>query len=128
MAKRREYSPETKGAALAALLEGQSITKVAKDYKIPEGTIKSWRSRLTSEASNAIVATDKKERVGELLIDYLERNLKTLRAQAEAFANIEWLMGQDADKAAVLHGVMTDKTVRLLEALGRHADAEDDAE
>jgi len=33
------YSPETKAAVMAALLEGQSVCKVAKEYSIPKGTV-----------------------------------------------------------------------------------------
>lgn len=106
----KRYSSETKAAVLAALMEGQSITKVAKEYDIPKGTVSSWKKR------NANIATQKKE-VGELLVKYLETNLEALQAQAEAFKNTEWLKKQTASDAAVLHGVMTDKAVRLLEAL-----------
>jgi transposase-like protein len=39
------YSEEIKAAVMAALLTGQSVSEVAKEYKIPEGTIYSWKSR-----------------------------------------------------------------------------------
>lgn len=117
-----KYSDETKAAALAALLSGQSIGDVAKEYKIPRGTIRSWKSRQANGESVATVATEKKIEVGELLIEYLRANLAALKAQVDVFSNPDWLKKQSAADAAVLHGVMTDKAVRLLEALSNAAD------
>jgi transposase-like protein len=112
-----DHSADTKAAAMAALLQGQSVASVADEYKIPVGTVKSWKSRAKGVAP---VATPKRaEEIGELLTDYLRANLRALQAQATVFANTEWLEKQSASDAAVLHGVMTDKAVRLLEAFGR---------
>jgi transposase-like protein len=112
---RNEYDTETKAAVLAALLDGQAVSAVVDKWNIPEGTIKAWKSRL---ANPNPVATQKKEQIGNLLVDYLTANLETLRIQAEeTFRDPEWLKQQNAADVAVLHGVIADKTVRLLEAL-----------
>lgn len=113
----KSYSDETKAAVLAALLTGQSVASVAREYKIPPGTVKSWKSRQANGETVATVATPKREQIGDLLISYLEENLRTLKAQQVVFADVEWLRKQPASDAAVLHGVLTDKAVRLLEAL-----------
>ena len=42
----RKYSDEIKAAVMASLLAGQSISNVASEYKIPEGTVKGWSARL----------------------------------------------------------------------------------
>ena len=114
---RNEYPPEVQAQVLAALLEGQSISKVAEVYKVPEGTIKSWKARLSAVPS--VVATEKRAIIGELLLDYLEENLRTLKEQNVIFRDPKWLKDQGASALAVLHGVITDKTIRLLEAMGR---------
>ena len=123
---RRTYSEETKAAAMAALLQGQSVCSVAKEYKVPKGTVSGWRKRAFN-AANGVVgsATQKKERIGELLIEYISTSLETLKKQAKAFGNEKWLKEQEASQAAVLHGVIADKTIRLLEAL---SGPEDDTE
>lgn len=110
---------------MAALLAGQSITEVAATYHLPEGTVKSWRARMKpgGESDVAKVATEKREEIGTLLLRYLETNLTTLNAQAEVFKDPEWLKKQNAADVAVLHGVMTDKSVRLLEAFGNAGNA-----
>lgn len=117
--RKTRYSPETKAAVLAALLEGQGASKVAADFKLPEGTVKAWASRTRHGASELrSVAPERRDEIGQLLIDYLHVNLTTLYAQAVVFSDPDWLKKQSASEAAVLHGVMTDKSIRLLEALG----------
>ena len=111
----RHYSDETKAAVVAALLQGQSISSVAKEYQIPKGTVSGWKRG--KGIGGRARATQKSEHIGNLVIEYLSTNLETLKAQAEAFNNKDWLEKQTASDAAVLHGVMTDKAVRLLEAL-----------
>lgn len=119
---RTRYSPEAKAAALAALLAGQSISQVAAEYKIPDGTLKAWSSRLRTSPEVVAVATEptgkRSEEIGDLLLQYLRANLTTLAAQQQVFRDPSWLRQQNAADAAVLHGVLTDKAVRLLEALG----------
>lgn len=118
-----QYSDETKAAVLAALLTGQSVSSVAKEYNIPKGTVSAWKSR----QGVASFATQKRDDViGELLTEYLQTSLRTLQAQAAAFSDPVWLKKQHASDAAVLHGVMTDKAVRLLEAFGASDDDDSD--
>lgn len=112
-----EYPNEVKAAVMSALLAGQSVTEIASEYKIPASTIRSWKSRQVNGEAVASVATQKREEIGDLLLDYLRTMLKTLRTQAEHFGDKEWLKDQGANELAVLHGVSTDKAIRLLEAL-----------
>ena len=116
MVSRRSHS-----AVMAALLEGQSISTVAAGYKIPPGTVKRWRS--DSKHFSEPVEPQKKEEIGNLLLDYLKENLVTLHEQSQHFRNKAWLDGQSAADLAVLHGVLADKSVRLLEALGADSGA-----
>jgi len=99
---------------MAALLAGQSIGQVARDYDIPKTTVSRWKNEGVPENG-----TQKKE-IGDLILEYLHENLVTLRAQSRFFRDEKWLARQSADSAAVLHGVMTDKAIRLLEALAKH--------
>ncbi len=110
------HDPETRAAALAALMEGQAVTSVADRYRIPPSTVSRWRKEAKRRAREAI-GDSPDPTVGELLLGYLRANLETLRAQMVVFQDLEWLRNQDAADAAVLHGVLTDKAIRLLEAL-----------
>lgn len=112
-----EYSDQIKAQALAALLAGQAPATVAATFGIPIGTLKSWKSRQLNGESVATVATEKRKRIGALLLEYLETTVATLKAQQELFRDVDWLKQQSASEAAVLHGVSFDKAFRLLEAL-----------
>ena len=120
-----DYSDSIKAQAIAALLAGQSYTEVARAFQVPVGTLKSWKSRDAAgvDAGDATSATAKKERIGALLLDYLVSTLETLKAQQVVFADAEWLKKQSASEVAILHGVLADKTIRLLEGLAENAEA-----
>ena len=115
MAAGVKHSDATKAAVMASLLAGQSCNQAAQEFKIPVGTIKGWRAE--SNQVGAKVQPQKKEEIGELLTAYLKTNLETLQAQAEYFRDPDWLAQQSAEGAAILHGVLADKTFRLFEAL-----------
>lgn len=118
-----EYSDQIKAQALAALLAGQAPAQVAASLGIPIGTLKSWKSRQKNGDAVAVVATEKREQIGALLLDYLVMTLETLKVQQQVFADEEWLRKQSASEVAVLHGVSVDKVVRLLEGLADNEDS-----
>jgi transposase-like protein len=110
------YNDETKAAVMAALLSGQSVNQVSKEYSIPKATVSRWKN-----GGVPSYGTQKKE-IGALLVSYLSTSLETLEAQARMFKNEEWLKKQNAADVAVLHGVVTDKAIRLLEALAHQSE------
>lgn len=109
------HDPATRASVMAALLAGQSVSEIATEYHVPQQTVSNWKQGLSQNTGY------KKEQIGDLLIGYLVVNLDTLRKQAEFFSDLKWLEKQDASSVAVLHGVMTDKAIRLLEALSKNA-------
>jgi len=72
---------------------------------------------LTQWVLQALMGLVQQAELGELIVGYLRENLATLASQARDFRDTEWLKKQPASEAAVLHGVLTDKAIRLLEAL-----------
>lgn len=116
----RSYDDETKAAVLAALLEGQAVSYVAEQYDIPRSTISTWKRRELGSISET-VALQKKEELGDLILDLLRIELQTLKTMSSAFADKAWLQKQSASETAVLYGVIQDKVFRKLEALTRHA-------
>lgn len=113
----QQYPDDVKAEAMAALLAGQSVTAIAKRYSIPKGTVSSWRKQARQKVKAGAESTQKTT-LDELLMGYVRENLLTLREQARVFRDEEWLQRQSASEVAVLHGVLADKTVRLLEAFG----------
>lgn len=121
MTERREYDEATKAAVMAALMDGQSVSSVANEYKMPRGTVKYWRAQLQP---TALVDQQKRDRIGELIIAGLEAKLVAIKAMADVFADKDWIRLQPASEVAVLFGVVSDKAFRVLEALPDTTDAE----
>jgi len=115
------YTDDQKAAVMAALLMGQSVSKVAEQYQIPRGTVAKWSAKLDRSGNNTETGetegNTKRNRIGDLLLRYIEANLETLTAQQVVFKDEKWLREQPASELAVLHGVLADKTIRLLEAM-----------
>lgn len=117
MTERREYDEATKAAVMAALLAGQGVAEVAEKYKINPATIRSWKSRQQNGETVATVATEKRQRIGDLILEGLEAQLMATKAMADVFADKDWIRKQEASQIAILFGVISDKTYRILEAL-----------
>lgn len=127
MVEKNKYSDETKAAVMASLLAGQSVSSVAREYEIPKGTVSGWKAKANNIVDGDGVgekATQKKDKIGDLLLEYLITSLESLTAQARVFGDERWIAKQGAADIAVLHGVSTDKVIRLLEAIARSASAE----
>lgn len=103
---------------MAALLAGQSVDEVAKEYNLPQQTVSEWKSQI-DPAKFGELRLKKEIDFGGLLAGYLEETITTLQAQARFFRNETWLQQQPASDLAVLHGVQADKAIRLLEAIER---------
>jgi len=124
---RGRYSEEVHAACVAALLAGQDITAVAGEYNVPEPTLRSWKHRARRDGADPIVPETDRTEIGQLLIAYMKDVIAAMRKQTVVFGDEEYLRKQPAGELAVLHGVIADKTVRLLEALEAGAEANEDA-
>jgi hypothetical protein len=92
---------------------------VAAKYGLKAATVRQWKSRELPALMDVDVAlvTRKKQRVGVLMLEYLEANLNALVAQSYVAADPNYIARQPANELAILHGVLADKSVRLVEAL-----------
>lgn len=117
MSRGRKRPDAVRAAVLAALALGHTQEQAAQEFGIPVGTVKGWAA---SVGLTAAVQPRKPENqhLGDLLVDYAREILTTLRVQVEHARDLEWLRQQNAHDLAILHGVLADKTLRLLEAYG----------
>jgi transposase-like protein len=116
MAKGVETSDEVKAAVISALLAGQGVSEVARSFQLPKSTVSRIRSSV-AESKLEQVGTKRQERIGDLIAKYLSTALNTLSIQAEHAADKAWLNQQSASEVATLHGVIADKSLRILEAI-----------
>lgn len=114
----KKHSDEVQAQVMASLLAGQGVSEVAAEYNLPDSTVSDLKKRVDEEFGD-LRNKNKGERIEGLLFDYLTTTLATLKNQAEIAGEREYVFKQPADSLAVLHGVMADKSIRLLEAIER---------
>lgn len=112
----KPHSDETKAAVMAALLAGQGVTEVAKEFGLDESSVRNWKRNL-SQSTLTEINVKKGEQLAELTFGYLTALLSALTEQASHVRTKEYVSKQPASEIAVLHGVMADKAFRLLSAL-----------
>lgn len=119
MARRAAHDPEVRAAAIAALLAGQSVSAVAKEYKLPKGTVSSWKKR--TEVDRAATQKSDGKSIGDLLLELLEANIRGLINATSVLQDPKWLREQGAAELGTFIGITHDKVVRMLEAMDRSA-------
>ena len=119
MTTQRSVIPDEVKAAAMADLVLLSPSAVAAKHGIKRATIYKWIERekplLGPELSTVVEL--KKARIGALALEYLEANLNAQIAQAYVTSDPTYINRQPAGELAILHGVLADKSLRLLEAL-----------
>lgn len=113
MARGVPHDDQKRAAVVAALLAGQSVHEVARDYGVNRASVIAWRRA----AGLPGVQPQNQDEIGALVADVLRNLLITVSVLAERSCDEEWFRKQDASDIAVLAGVFTDKSVRILEAL-----------
>lgn len=114
----KKHSDEVQAQVMAALLAGQGVTEVAREYNLAKAVVSRWKSSLTGQELEQI-GIKKGERIENLLYEYLTTTLQSLKNQTEIAGEREYITKQPAGEFAILHGVMADKAIRLLEAAER---------
>lgn len=118
MPRGKAHSAETKSAVLAALLAGQGVNEVAAAYGLDSGLVSRWKSAIP-ESQLQQVAVEKKERLVDLIESHLIASLKGAAKCAEQAHNDDWRNKQSAENLAVFYGVLSDKSIRLVEIAGK---------
>lgn len=111
MSGRRKHAAVLRAQGVAALLCGERPAVVARDLRVPEGTVRSWKHR----AKNRGIATLKKGDFGALLTQHLEALIRSLLSQSSELSGRWSEMG--AGDLALAFGLLFDRTIRMLELL-----------
>lgn len=109
-----QHSDQIKAQVLAAIAAGTSVLAVSRQFKVSPSTIRMWRG---AAGITPVVSAEKKQDLGVLIAEYLDAGLQALAAQARLVSDPVWIAKQDADKLAILHGVIADKLARILTSI-----------
>jgi len=117
----KKHPEDLQARVLASLLAGQGVGEVAAQYNLDKSVVSRWRTAMPEDKLQQLATKtqEKGEQIEEALFGYLIETLQTLKEQAVIAREREYLIKQPAGEFAVLHGVMADKSVRLLEAVHR---------
>lgn len=124
MGQGKRIPDNTRAAVIAALLEGQAVTKVAEDYKIDKATVSRLRKAIPAEALQQ-VATKKEIDIAGKIADHLNASFEALTNILAVTRDHAWLAKQNASDLATFSGVTADKVFRVLEAI-ENAQAQDE--
>lgn len=88
--------------------------EIARELNLPHQSVTNYKKEIPDDKLSEI-RRKKGERIDDLVYDYLLQNLDTLRTQSKIVSDESYIHKQPAGEMATLHGVIADKTIRLLE-------------
>lgn len=110
----KQHSQDIQAKVIAALLAGAGVVEIAREMNLPQSTVSTYKAEIPADKFDEL-RCKKGERLDDLVYDYLVQNLASLRTQSAIAGDVAYIQKQPAGELATLHGVMADKTVRLLE-------------
>lgn len=116
MAQGKPIPDATRAAIMAALLTGQSVGEASRGLDIAKSTVSRIKARMTPLDLQAAQDARGNE-LETLVLEYVRTNLETLTAQSRVAGMPEYIQAQPASELAVLHGMIAEKTFRILSAL-----------
>jgi transposase-like protein len=114
MARGKAHTDEKKAKVVAALMAGGAVAQVAREFGLPESTVRTWGE--AGGVDFAEVRAEKKEALLDQIAGYLQDNLSALRVQCRVASEPSFLRKHSCQDLAILHGVMADKAMRIIEA------------
>lgn len=111
----KHHSPELRAQVMAALLAGQGVNEVARQYGIDQSVVSRWKAKLPASELHRI-ASQKVESFDELLAGCVRAALQAFTTICKETSRPEYIAKQSASEIAVLAGVLKDKALRVLSA------------
>lgn len=109
------YPVEIRWAAIAAILAGETQERIAQLFDIDQSTVSRWKKNIREELAN--MATEQREQIEINIFITIVKTQHAIQAQLNVFSDPQWLKRQSAAELGILHGILHDKSIRLLEAL-----------
>ena len=112
-----KYDRKTIAAVVSAILAGTSPKEIQDTYGPSRSTQDRWLREYGDPAKLDEIKNEKS--VGELMLEYASVSLQGLITQIKVTSDQDWIVSQQADHLAIFHGVMADKSARIVETLAR---------
>ena len=122
---RAPVDAETRAAAVADVLSGESVTTTAKKYGVSRRAVQMWRNQ-AGVPSHGALQTNERDYLRRRIVEHTNANLDALAAIAQHVQNPAWLLKQNAHDLAILYGVIFDKLARLAVAVAGDGPDESD--
>lgn len=119
----RQYSDELKAEILAAVATGAPIKVLARQYDMPEATIRYWRDMAQAQP---LLAPEKQHDVDLLYTDFVSEALVALRTAARVGQDEVWIRSLGRD-AYLWVGTLADKVLAALAAYESAAERHPDS-
>ena len=111
----KKHSDETRALVVADLLSGLGVMKVASKYNLDPSVVSRIRSSLGAGELQEI-ASLKRESLATLIENHLRASLKAAMQLAGQCDDETWRNKQNAADMAIFYGVLTDKSIKIVEA------------
>jgi hypothetical protein len=122
MPRGKATDPELVAQVTAALLAGMEIAEAQEKFSLPYRTVKRLADNLGPRLAE--VGNKKLDRIGDLLADLIEDNVKGMRAIALLPTNAYYIKEHGPSAVSDLYEQLANTTVRLLEAAGAVGEAQ----
>jgi len=109
------FKPEIKASIIQRMKDGEDVSSLAREFRILPSTIRNWLKAEQLDL-NGMRGRENGQVLDEAIFDYVVTALECLTIQAQVFSDESYLKTQSAESNAVLHGVVADKAIRILEA------------
>lgn len=115
--------PEVVAQIQTRILQGIKPAEIVKELNVSHSTVSRAKAKISSELLEKL-SREQAGIVVDLVMTQLETGLEASIAIAEQAKDAKWRGEQKANELATLYGVITDKSIRLLEASEAAANAQ----
>lgn len=110
------YTTEQKAQAISRVLSGEKVAHVAKEMKVSRTALQNWIAQRKNPGVMAVM-TQERPTLITLIGEYLECNLRALRAQAAHMGEASWIEKQTTADLISAHDHLGRRLVSILDRL-----------
>lgn len=107
-------SKSLKAAVVASLYLGQPMGQIAAQYGLENDQVSHLKAKF-----DALGSVFRRDKLSDMLMVYIEQEIKSLMAISIATSNEKWIMGQNAGDMAMYVATKSDRLMQILQAFGR---------